>query len=111
MKNTLKQQITIVVKLPTTLSPMPNFNTLMPTRKSRVTSNRWAILCILTLGLSSSWMPAEANVSQNASAKLRILLTQNRPQNAPPQLKTLLTQIDAAANRRNITDPIHKPDR
>ncbi|MEO1432173.1 MAG: nuclear transport factor 2 family protein [Cyanobacteria bacterium J06633_8] len=81
---------------------MPNFNTLIPARKSRVTSSRWAILCILTLGLSSSWMPAEANVSQNTSAKLRILLTQNRVQNAPPQLKTLLTQIDAAANRRNI---------
>ncbi|WP_044291725.1 hypothetical protein [Rivularia sp. PCC 7116] len=81
---------------------MPNFNTLRAARKSRVTSSRWAILFILTLGLSSSWMPAEANVPQNASAKLRILLTQSRSRNAPPQLRTLLTQIDAAANRRNI---------
>ncbi|MBV6627930.1 MAG: nuclear transport factor 2 family protein [Rivularia sp. (in: Bacteria)] len=81
---------------------MPNFNTLIPVRKSRVTSSRWAILFLLTLGLSSSWMPAEANAPQNASAKLRLLLTQSRSQNAPPQLRTLLTQIDAAANRRNI---------
>ncbi len=106
MNNTSKQQIITVVKLPTTLSPMPNFNTLIPARKSRVTSSRWAILFILTLGLSTGWKAAEANVPQNTSSqlKLRTLLTQSRAQtqNAPPQLRTLLTQIDAAANRRNI---------
>lgn len=104
MNNTSKPQIITVVKLPTTLSLMPNFNTLIPARFSRVASSRWAILFILTLGLSTGWKSAEANAPQNASSqvKLRNLLTQSRSQNAPAQLKTLLTQIDAAANRRNI---------
>jgi hypothetical protein len=80
---------------------MPNFNTLIPARKSRVASSRWAILFILTLGLSTAWKPAEANAPQNTSLRARLLLAQNS-RNAPPQLRTLLTQIDAAANRRNI---------
>ena len=101
MNNTSKQQIISVVKLPTTLSPMPNFNTLIPARKSRVSSSRWAILFILTLGLSTGWKSAEANVPQNTSLRARLLLAQNS-RNAPPQLNTLLTEIDAAANRRNI---------
>ncbi|WP_414619635.1 nuclear transport factor 2 family protein [Calothrix sp. CCY 0018] len=81
---------------------MPNFNTLRTARKSRVNSSRWAILFILTLGLSTAWKTADANQPQNTPSQAQILLTQSKPQNAPPQLKTLLTQIDAAANRRNI---------
>ena len=104
MSYTSKQRISTVVKLPTTLSPMPNFNTLIPGRKSRVNSSRWAILFILTLGLSTGWKPAQANAPQNTSSQDKILLTQNTPQNAPSQLKSVLTQIDAAANRRNVKD-------
>jgi hypothetical protein len=81
---------------------MPNFNTLIPLGKSRVASSRWAILFILTLGLSMGWKSAEANAPQDTSSRLRILLTQNRSKNAPPQVRTLLTQIDTAANRRNL---------
>ncbi|MGB3653838.1 MAG: nuclear transport factor 2 family protein [Rivularia sp. (in: cyanobacteria)] len=81
---------------------MPNFNTLRTARKSRVNSSRWAILFILTLGLSTGWKPAQANAPQNISSQDKILLAQNTSQNAPSQLKTLLTQIDAAANRRNV---------
>ena len=65
---------------------MPNLNTLIPVRKSRATSSHWAILFILTLGLSTAWKPAQANV----------------PKNAPPQLKTLLTKIDTAASRGDV---------
>ncbi|MEA5596792.1 nuclear transport factor 2 family protein [Rivularia sp. UHCC 0363] len=65
---------------------MSNFNTLIPARKSRVTGSRWVILFLLTLGLSTGWKPAQANA----------------PENAPPQVKTLLTQIDASANRGNV---------
>ena len=101
MKNTSKQRIITVVKLPTTLSPMPNFNTSITARKSRVASSRWAILFILTLGLSTSWKPAEANVPQDTSLRARLLLAQ-KSRNAPASLRTLLTQIDAAANRRNV---------
>ncbi len=81
---------------------MPNFNTLIPAGKSRVSSSPWAILFILTLGLSIGWKSAEANAPKDTSSRLRILLTQNRSKNAPPQVRTLLTQIDAAANRRNV---------
>ncbi|MCJ8280920.1 MAG: nuclear transport factor 2 family protein, partial [Rivularia sp. ALOHA_DT_140] len=102
MSNTSKQRITTVVKLPTTLSPMPNFNTLLRARKSRVNSSRWAILFILTLGLSTAWKPAEANLPENVSPQLKILLAQRSRRNAPPQLRTLLTQIDTAANRSDI---------
>lgn len=101
MKNTSKQRIITVVKLPTTLSPMPNFNTSISARKSRVASSRWAILFILTLGLSTNWKPAEANVPLDTSLRARLLLAQ-RSRNAPASLRTLLTQIDAAANRRNV---------
>ncbi len=101
MNNTSKQQIITVVKLPTTLSSMPNFNTLRTARKSRVNSTHWAILFILTLGLSIGWKSAEANAPQDTSLRARLLLAQSS-RNAPPQLKTLLTEIDAAANRRNI---------
>lgn len=101
MKNTLKQRIITVVKLPTTLSPMPNFNTSISARKSRVASSRWAILFILTLGLSTSWKPAEANVPQDTSLRARLLLAQSS-RNAPASLRTLLAQVDAAANRRDV---------
>ncbi|MBF2017261.1 MAG: nuclear transport factor 2 family protein [Rivularia sp. T60_A2020_040] len=65
---------------------MSNFNTSIPARKSRVTGSRWVILFILTLGLSTGWKSAQANV----------------PENAPPQVKNLLTQIDASANRADV---------
>ena len=80
---------------------MSNFNTSITARKSRVASSRWAILFILTLGLSTSWKPAEANVPQDTSLRARLLLAQ-KSRNAPASLRTLLTQIDAAANRRKI---------
>ncbi|MEM1391843.1 MAG: nuclear transport factor 2 family protein [Cyanobacteria bacterium P01_D01_bin.116] len=80
---------------------MPNFNTSITARKSRVASSRWAILFILTLGLSTSWKPAEANVPQNTSLRARLLLAQSS-RNAPASLRTLLTQIDGAANRRDV---------
>lgn len=86
MSDTSKQRISTVVELPTSLLPMPNFNTLIPGQKSRLASSRWAILFILTLGLSTGWKSAQANV----------------PENAPPQVKTLLTQIDASANRADV---------
>lgn len=70
---------------------MPNFNTLIPGKKSRVASSRWAILFILTLGLSTGWKAAQANV----------------PANAPPEVKSLLTQIDAAANRADVKGVIN----
>ncbi|MDY6896537.1 MAG: nuclear transport factor 2 family protein [Cyanobacteriota bacterium] len=80
---------------------MPNFNTSISARKSRVASSRWAILFILTLGLSTSWKPVEANVPQDTSLRARLLLAQ-RSRNAPASLRTLLAQVDAAANRRDV---------
>lgn len=82
---------------------MSNFNTLIPAQKSRVTNNRWVILFILTLGLSTGWKSVSAaNPPQNTPPQVGTLLAQNVPQNAPAQLKTLLTQIDASANRADV---------
>ncbi len=65
---------------------MSNFIALLQRRQSQTSINHWFILLFLCLGLASGWKPAAANTSKKA----------------PPQLKNLLTQIDAAANRRDV---------
>ncbi|MBD2016669.1 nuclear transport factor 2 family protein [Microcoleus sp. FACHB-53] len=47
----------------------------------------WSVLFVLSLGLTMGW----ARIVQAES-----------PETAPPQLKDMLTQIDAAANRRDV---------
>ena len=47
----------------------------------------WSVLFVLTVGLTMGW----ARIVQAES-----------PETAPPQLKDILTQIDAAANRRDV---------
>lgn len=58
---------------------------LTPKDKSR--SLGWSVFFLLTVGLTAGW-------SSDAKAE--------SPETAPPQLKDTLTQIDAAANRRDI---------
>jgi ketosteroid isomerase-like protein len=60
------------------------FKHLLPF-KTRVRSS-WLALFVLTLSLSTFWNRVQAET----------------PQTAPPQLKNLLTQIDAAANQHDI---------
>ncbi len=62
------------------------FKHLLPFQnRVRPTSN-WLALFLLTLSLTTVWNRAQAAP----------------PQTAPPQLKNLLTQIDAAANQRDV---------
>ncbi|MGJ5676561.1 MAG: nuclear transport factor 2 family protein [Nostochopsis sp.] len=55
-------------------------------RQSRFPSSRWILLLLLTIGFTAGWKSAQASA----------------PQNTPPELNKLLTQIDTAANQRNV---------
>jgi hypothetical protein len=57
------------------------------TTKANSRSLGWSVLFLLTLGLTVGW----ASIAQA-----------EKPETAPPQLKDTLTQIDTAANRRDI---------
>lgn len=54
--------------------------------KTQFQPTSWLALFLLTLSLTAGWNRAQAQT----------------PQNAPPQLTNLLTQIDAAANQRDV---------
>ena len=58
-----------------------------PTAKAKSRSLDWSVFLILTVGLIAGW-GGEALAES--------------PETAPPQLKDTLTQIDAAANRRDV---------
>jgi hypothetical protein len=57
------------------------------TAKAKSRSLGWSAFLLLTLGFTAGW-------SGNAQAE--------SPETAPPQLKDALSQIDAAANSRNL---------
>ena len=57
------------------------------TAKANVLPLRWSVLFLLTVGLSGG---------------LAGIARADSPESAPPQLKDTLTQIDAAANRRDL---------
>ncbi|MBR8836944.1 MAG: nuclear transport factor 2 family protein [Stigonema ocellatum SAG 48.90 = DSM 106950] len=65
---------------------MPNLITLLLRRLPNSTTSRWLILFFLTTTLASGWKEAQATI----------------PQDAPPQLNNMLTQIDTAASRGDI---------
>ncbi len=65
---------------------MSNFITLLLKRSSRLLMNRWLILFLITFGLVGLGKPVSAKT----------------PNSAPPQLKTLLTQIDVAASKGDV---------
>lgn len=65
---------------------MPNFITLLLKRSSRLIMNPWLILFLITFGLVGLGKPVDAKT----------------PGSAPPQLKTILTQIDTAASMGDV---------
>lgn len=65
---------------------MRNFLICMLKPQRNFLPNPWLFLFLLTLGLTTGWNRAAAN----------------SPQSAPPQLKTLLSQIDTAATQGNV---------
>jgi hypothetical protein len=70
-------------------------------RQRRFPANIWLILFLLTFGLSSSWQRAQANTPQQL-APTGELAQRSPSQNAPSELKNLLTQIDAAASKGDV---------
>ncbi|MBW4564370.1 MAG: nuclear transport factor 2 family protein [Mojavia pulchra JT2-VF2] len=86
---------------------MANIITLLLRNQRRFPNRIWLILFLLTVGFTSGLQYAQAITPQNllpfeqpASARPQTGKTaqQSAPQNAPPELKNLLTQIDAAAS-------------
>jgi hypothetical protein len=65
---------------------MLKFVTFLLRRQTVFPASRWLVLLFLTLGLAGGFKCAQANT----------------PKDAPASLKNMLTQIDAAANKRNI---------
>lgn len=65
---------------------MHNLVTSLLSRKSVFQSSRLLVICLLVLSLFSGWKCAEAGTAQNA----------------PAEVKNLLTKIDAAANQGNV---------
>ncbi len=65
---------------------MRNLLTFLLPSQNRFRSSNWPAIFLLTLSLTSGWSRAQAETAQTA----------------PPQLKNLLAQIDAAANRHDV---------
>lgn len=91
---------------------MTHIIALLLKRHNRFPANSSLILFLLTLGLTSSWQSAQAITPQQLqpTVRIRAKVTPNTrlpyqlsaAENAPPELKNLLTQIDAAASRGDI---------
>lgn len=65
---------------------MRNLLSIFFRRQTRYPATRWLLLLFLTLGLSTGWKSARASTAQTA----------------PPEIKNILSQIDTAANKRDI---------
>jgi ketosteroid isomerase-like protein len=72
---------------------MSNIFALILRRQHKFPSTRWVILFFTTFALTSGWKCAEAITPQQLA---------QTSQNAPAQIKNLLTQIDTAASRGDI---------
>ncbi|MEH2069719.1 MAG: nuclear transport factor 2 family protein [Nostoc sp.] len=64
-------------------------------RQLRLSTSIGLISFLLTLGLTSAWQPTQASTPQQ-------LVQATTPQNAPPGLNNLLTQVDAAASKGDV---------
>ncbi|MBD2343361.1 nuclear transport factor 2 family protein [Anabaena subtropica] len=65
---------------------------LLLKRQSRFPKSIWLILCIFSLGLVNVWQPTQATqVAQRTTS-----------QNAPTELRNLLTQVDTAASKGDV---------
>jgi hypothetical protein len=79
---------------------MPNFVSFLHKRPTLFAPSRLLVFSLLTLGLLTSWKSAEAKAPQHLVQAPEPVPSAS--QNAPAQLKNLLTQIDTAANRRDV---------
>ncbi|MEH2334221.1 nuclear transport factor 2 family protein [Nostoc sp.] len=74
---------------------MTNIITALVRRQLRFPANIWLVSFLLTLGLTSGWERTQATIPQQ-------LVQAGTAQNAPADLKNLLTQVDAAASRGDV---------
>lgn len=74
---------------------MTNIITALVRRQLRFPANIWLVSFLLTLGLTSGWERTQATTPQQ-------LVQATIAQNAPTDLKNLLTQVDAAASRGDV---------
>ncbi|AFZ26174.1 hypothetical protein Cylst_4064 [Cylindrospermum stagnale PCC 7417] len=91
---------------------MTHIIALLLKHHNRFPANSSVILFLLTLGLTSSWQSAQAITPQHLQPSRSIPAKVTPPtrlphqlsaaENAPAELKNLLTQIDAAASRGDI---------
>ncbi|MEH2064809.1 MAG: nuclear transport factor 2 family protein [Nostoc sp.] len=74
---------------------MTNIITALVSRQLRLSTSIGLISFLLTLGLTSGWQRTQATIPQQ-------LAQAGTAQNAPADLKNLLTQVDTAANRGDV---------
>ncbi|MCC5626491.1 nuclear transport factor 2 family protein [Nostoc sp. CHAB 5715] len=74
---------------------MKNIITALVKRQLRFPASLWLVSFLLTLGLTSAWQGTQAATPQQ-------LAQAGTVQNAPADLKNLLTQVDAAASRGDV---------
>ncbi|QLE41778.1 nuclear transport factor 2 family protein [Nostoc sp. C052] len=74
---------------------MTNIFTALVRRQLKFPANIWLVSCLLTIGLTSGWQRTLATTPQQ-------LAQAGTAQNAPADLKNLLTQVDAAASRADV---------
>ncbi|WP_298912087.1 nuclear transport factor 2 family protein [uncultured Nostoc sp.] len=74
---------------------MTNIITALVRRQLRFPANIWMVSFLLTLGLTSGWERTQATTPQQ-------LVQATTAQNAPANLKNLLTQVDAAASQGDV---------
>ncbi|MCC5614067.1 nuclear transport factor 2 family protein [Nostoc sp. CHAB 5836] len=76
---------------------MTNIINALVKRQLRFPANIWLVSFLLTLTLTSGWQPTQATTPQQLSQA-------GTPQNAPAELKNLIAQVDAAANRGDLKE-------
>ncbi|HYX16993.1 MAG TPA: nuclear transport factor 2 family protein [Nostoc sp.] len=74
---------------------MTKIITALLRRQLRFPASIWLVSFLLTLGLTSGWQRTQAATPQQ-------LVQAGTAQNAPADVKNLLTQVDAAANRGDV---------
>ncbi|MBN4001843.1 nuclear transport factor 2 family protein [Nostoc sp. LPT] len=74
---------------------MTNIITALVRRQLRFPANIWLVSFLLTIGLTSGWQRTPATTPQQLSQA-------TTAQNAPADLKNLLTQVDTAASRGDV---------
>ncbi|MEH2088045.1 nuclear transport factor 2 family protein [Nostoc sp.] len=74
---------------------MTNIFTALVRRQLKFPANIWLVSFLLTIGLTSGWQRTQAATPQQLSQA-------TTPQNAPADLKNLLTQVDTAASRGDV---------